>query len=1037
MTTAAKTLEYGFEDAICRQLAERGWLYEPDAGSTGFDPHLALHTADALWWLRARHPDEYVKAVPEHLPASERRLAEDSLIQGLVRSLNRKPTADRTKGGSRGGLMGTLRNGFSHKSMNVGTSATFDGMVSFPPANPVVDTVAKLAELNRLRVIRQVRFDTKSNETIDIVLLVNGVPVVTMELKTDNTQTIDDAETQYKIDREPSGTRPLLQPGRCLVHFAVSNSEVRMTTRLDGKNTRFLPFNQGNDGHAGNPPCADGSETSYLWRDVLEREQFLRILQSFAVWKPSSGRGKKAGPGTLIFPRYHQMRAVEAVTADIADKGAGGRYLIQHSAGSGKTMTISWLAHRLVRHYTGTAKTFDSVIVISDRTVLDRNLREDIAMLPASAGLFVPVGTTGGAKSPVLAKALAEGGHIITCTLQTFPEVIRRIGGDGELAARKWCVIADEAHSSQTGSSAAALRRLLAMSVPTGEDDESIDADDLLAATDAAVATAANITFVAFTATPKAKTVRLFGTKVDGEDRWVPFDEYTMAQAIEEGFILDVLTNYSTYDMFIRVRDAMGREDLVDKGDVVGEIVRYAKAHETSIAQKVAVVVEHFRANVAHLLGGQARAMVVTSSRQDAYRWAVEMSKYIEHKGWADEFQTLVAFSGSLSIPGVGEVTEVSMNGLSDVETAFKDSDADYRVLIVASKFQTGFDEPRLCAMYVDKVLSGVAAVQTLSRLNRVYHGTTEKPAPMVVDFVNNPAGILDSFKTYYKTAKLAGEVDPNALFDLADSLDGAGFYDEDDLDAVAAAYTADDDAIDHEAFRALISPIVDEWSSQMRQARIDGDADAVGALLDFRAELRTYVKTWEFLSQIVNFGDTTLHKRAILATYLMRNLHVEGKSIVDIGGVDVIGVATTPAEVQVNLGLADGQGELDVPTFTGASAGEGTATTAAFNEAVDEANDILTRAGIHVSDAATRGFVYRVWGSIAPNASVGALAAENTPEQIAAAPGFTEAIEEAIVTVMQEDSSIQEFFLLNHGSMGALKTVLAQLAFAAAREIE
>lgn len=1031
-TAAAKTLEHGFEDAICRQLAERGWLYEPDAGSTGFDPHLALHTADALWWLRTRYPDEYVKAVPEHLSDAERALAENSLIKGLVRSLNRKPTADRTKGGSRGRLMGTLRNGFSHKSMAVGTSATFDGMVTFPPANPVVDTVAKHAELNRLRVIRQVRFDTKTNQTLDIVLLVNGVPVVTMELKTDNTQTIDDAETQYKVDREPSRTRPLLQPGRCLVHFAVSNSEVRMTTKLDGKNTRFLPFNQGNDGHAGNPPCADGSETSYLWREVLERDQFLRILQSFAVWKPGSGRGRKASPGTLIFPRYHQMRAVEAVTADIADRGAGSRYLIQHSAGSGKTMTISWLAHRLVRHYTGTAKTFDSVIVISDRTVLDRNLREDIAMLPASKGLFVPVGTTGGAKSPVLSKALAEGGHIITCTLQTFPEVIRRIGGDDKLAACKWCVIADEAHSSQTGSQAAALRRLLALSVPTGEDDEGIDADDLLAATDAAVATAANITFVAFTATPKAKTVRLFGTKVDGEDRWVPFDEYTMAQAIEEGFILDVLTNYSTYDMFIKVKDAMGREDMVDKGDVVGEIVRYARAHETSIAQKVAVVVEHFRANVAHLLGGQARAMVVTSSRKEAYRWAVEMSKYIENKGWADDFQTLVAFSGSLSIPGVGEVTEVSMNGLLDVETAFKDSDTDYRVLIVASKFQTGFDEPRLCAMYVDKELSGVAAVQTLSRLNRIFPG---KPAPMVVDFVNNPAGILEAFKTYYTSAELAGEVDPNALFELADSLDAAGFYNDDDLDAVAAAYTADDDAINHEAFRALISPIVNEWSTQLREARRTGDDDTVAELLEFRTNLRTYVKTWEFLSQIVDFGDPTLHKRAILATYLMRNLHVEGRSIVDIRGVGVIGVAASPETVEANLGLVDGQGELDVPTFAGASAGEGTATTAAFNEAVDEANDILTRAGVHVSGAAAQGFVRRVWGSIAEDAMVGALAAENTTEQIAAAPVFVSTVEKAIIDALKEDESIKEFFLNNLDSLNTLLTALAGLAHAAARE--
>src|SRR5699024_2753188 len=372
--------------------------------------------------------------------------------------------------------------------------------------------------------------------------------------------------------------------------------------KLEGTDTAFLPFNQGHDGHAGNPPSPTGSNTDYLWRKILDRPMFMRIIKHYAIFEPNKRSAK--GDGRLIFPRFHQLRAVESVVTDIEQQGPGGRYLIWHSAGSGKTKSIAWLSHRLIRHMNDQSKaTFDSVIVVTDRTVLDENIREDMNLVQASHGLVVTVGEKSGPKSPQLKKALIDGNHIITCTLQTFPEVMKLIEDTDALRGRNWAVVADEAHSSQTGSTARQLKELLADSELDA--DQDISAADLLSAKDSAIAESSNITFVAFTATPKPKTLRLFGTKTDDE-RWEAFDTYTMAQAIEERFILDVLGNYTTYDMFLQVKNAVdnSEEELVDTGEAVSEIVKYARLHPTSIAQKVRVVVEHFRRNVSHLLDG-------------------------------------------------------------------------------------------------------------------------------------------------------------------------------------------------------------------------------------------------------------------------------------------------------------------------------------------------------------------------------------------------------------------------------------------------
>jgi type I restriction enzyme R subunit len=396
----AQLMEREFEENLCFELAERGWLYEDDGKPTGWDAGLAMVPADALHWLVMQYPDEYEKAVPGDLAGGQKADAERKLLEHLTKELAKATRMDPTTGHPVGGLLGVLRKGFSYAQIGR-PAAKFGPMAAFPPANPNLTEVVEAADSVRLRILRQVHFDTKTNESIDVVLLVNGLPIVTLELKTDNTQTVNHAIRQYKEDRKPGRSRPLLAPGRVLVHFAVSNDLVYMATKLQGGDTIFLPFNQGNDGHEGNPPSGTGSSTNYLWREILARPTFMRILKDYALFEP--GKSGKKDEGRLVFPRFHQLRAVERVVADVEANGTGNRYLIWHSAGSGKTKTIAWLSHRLIRHMSADSQsTFDSVIIVTDRTVLDENIRDDMNLVQSSKGLVVAVGETSGAKSPQL-----------------------------------------------------------------------------------------------------------------------------------------------------------------------------------------------------------------------------------------------------------------------------------------------------------------------------------------------------------------------------------------------------------------------------------------------------------------------------------------------------------------------------------------------------------------------------------------------------------------------------------------------------------
>lgn len=1015
------TSEHAHEDAICNALAERGWVYEKGKDDEGWDRRLALFPEDVLHWLSTQYPDEYEKAVPADATGQTRETAERKLLEYVADRLESKTRKDPQTGRTLGGLLGTLREGFKYAQVGA-RSASFGPMVAFPPANPLLATVTERAESNRLRVIRQVHFDPKTNETIDLVLTVNGIPVATMELKTDNTQSVAHARKQYREDRIPSPARRLLLPGRALVHFAVSNEEVYMTTALKGAETYFLPFNKGRDGGAGNPPIAGKSETSYLWEDVLAPEMFLRILRGFAVWEPDAQPKRGTPGGKLIFPRFHQLRAVERVTSDVTRRGPGGRYLIEHSAGSGKTKTIAWLAHRLIRHVgVDGKKTFDSVIVVTDRTALDTNVRQDMQMMDASLGLVVSVGENSGSKSPQLQQAITEGDHIITCTLQTFPHVLKLLDERDDLAGRRWCVIADEAHSSQTGSSASALRELLT-DIELDEDEE-YTADDLLELRQEAMAVAENMTFIALTATPKGKTLRLFGTETP-DGHFVAFDTYPMGQAIEEGFILDVLGNYSTYQMWAEVRDELGRTEEVDQSAAVTDMVRFVRLHPTSIAQKVEVVIEHFRRNVTHQLHGEARAMVVTSSRKAAVRWSEEMNRYIASKGY--EFQSLVAFSDAVRVDDDAEpVTEVQLNGVSDVERAFKDDEMDYRVIIVANKFQTGFNEPRLCAMYVDKQLSGVTTVQTLSRLNRIYPG---KPTPMVVDFVNDPELIVKDFQRYYAGAEINTDINPNSIHVLGEELDTAGFYTPEEMEHVAQAYIAGSDS---EALRGAAGKIIERW-----RIRRDSGKKGREAARDFKANVEKYRHAYEFLSQIVAYADAEVSKRAMLSAVLERNLHLSEVDDEDedfITGISLAGVAITQGETDVDRSLTDGGGgggALEVPTFDVALGGDSTPLRTAFDEAVEKVNDIFSVAGVDATSGETAQMIVAAWGTLSEQPEARKLGRTNNKEQLKRSKRFqgeaTKAIFSGIEERKQRDALLSSDRDVLRGVIGALADLMA-----------
>ena len=766
--------EINFEVEIYDHLAANGWLYAAN-DAAGYDRARALFPADVLAWVQDTQPKAW-----DALEKNHGAQAADVLLGRLRDSLNQRGTLD------------VLRHGIELLGLRQPLM-----LAQFKPAlamNP--DILVKYAA-NRLRVVRQLRYSLHNENALDLGLFLNGIPLATAELKTNFTQSVEDAVDQYRFDREPrpkgqGSAEPLLSfPNGALVHFAVSNSEVHMTTRLEGAATRFLPFNRGDNGAAGNPPNEQGHRTAYLWEEIWARDSWLEILGRYLV----AQKDEKKQIKKIIFPRFHQLDATRKLMAAVLQEGAGGKYLIQHSAGSGKTNSIAWSAHFLADlHNASHEKLFDTVLVVSDRTVLDDQLQEAIFDFERTSGVVATIKGEGASKSAELAAALSGGKKIVVCTIQTFPFALKAVQELAATQGKRFAVIADEAHSSQTGEAAAKLKAVLsAEELQELADGGEISTEDILAAQMESRAAESGITYVAFTATPKAKTLELFGRLPNpdlpaGADNLpASFHVYSMRQAIEEGFILDVLQNYTPYKLAFKLaHDGKELDDKeVERNEALKGIMRWVRLHPYNISQKVQVVVEHFRENVAPLLNGKAKAMVVVGSRIEAVRWRLAIDTYIKAQGY--KIGTLVAFSGDVndSQSGIEPFSETSktmnpnLKG-QGIREAFNTE--DYQILLVANKFQTGFDQPLLCGMYVDKRLAGITAVQTLSRLNRAHPG---KDATYVVDFVNDPEEILSAFKTYYETAELANVTDPHLVYDLRMKLDAAGFYDEFEVNRV------------------------------------------------------------------------------------------------------------------------------------------------------------------------------------------------------------------------------------------------------------
>jgi len=765
------------------------------------------------------------------------------------------------------GLLAVLRKGFKDRGIEF-------RVCFFKPETSINPDTVKRYDQNILHCTRQLHYSLQNENSIDTVLFLNGIPVVSLELKCQFTgQTAHHAINQYQFDR--ASKDPIFEfRNRVLVHFAVDLFEVYMTTGLKGKETYFLPFNQGSNGSGnvggkGNPINPNGYQTAYLWEKVLCKDQLMEILHKYMHLQKEiieDENGKKTTKETMIFPRYHQLDVVTKLLRDVKENGAGKNYLIQHSAGSGKSNSIAWLAHRLAGlHNNGDEKIFQSIIVVTDRKVLDSQLQDTIYQFDHVLGVVECIDEKKHAVD--LRDALNAGKRIIITTLQKFPVIYKEV----EVIGKNFAIIVDEAHSSQTGEAAQKLKKALGNSEEVLEEyrqmesqteENTKDEEDKLVEELLSHGHLSNLSFFAFTATPKAKTLQLFGVK-QPDDTFRAFHIYSIRQAIEEEFILDVLKNYTTYHMYYKITKKVADDPNLETSKAIKEISKYESLHPHNLAQKTAIMVEHFRSNTKNKIGGRAKAMVVTSSRLHAVRYLFEFRRYIKAQGY-DELSVLVAFSGTINDQNQ-DLTEEKINkdkqGKTIKENQLKGQfhSNDFNVLIVAEKYQTGFDEPLLHTMFVDKKLSGVKAVQTLSRLNRTMKG---KEDTFVLDFVNDAADILKSFQPYYEAAVLECETDPNVVYDLKNALDQYQIYQPSEVEQFAIAYYDQDDTNIQGILTGCLKPAMDRFKAK------EPDEQEV-----FKSALARFVRIYAFIIQICRLYDKDLQKFYVYAKFLAKCL--------------------------------------------------------------------------------------------------------------------------------------------------------------------
>lgn len=840
MTKTRTHTELAFEEAIEAELIASGYT---KGNVADYNKEFSIDEKLLFVFLQNSQPQKWQKSEVIH-----RADTQTKLLQRLHKELDNR------------GALDVIRNGFTDNGV------TYD-MAYFKPETGLNSDTEKLYNQNILSVTRQVKYSSKNENSLDIVLFVNGLPIATVELKNQFTnQAIGHAKKQFIEDRNPAEL--LFQPNkRTLVHFAVDTDEVFITTHIDKEKTVFLPFNLGYENGAGNPPNASGYKTAYLWEYVWQKDSWLDIIGKFIhVQKQEfKQKDKTFKKERIIFPRFHQLDAVRKLSADAKAKGAGQHYLIQHSAGSGKSNSIAWLAYRLFSlHNKADEKVFNSVIVITDRKVLDKQLQDTIYQFEHKQGVVVRVDKT----SSQLAEAIKSGNSIIITTLQKFPfaAVLDEVKN---LPDRTYAVIVDEAHSSQGGEAAKKLKEVLAATNLKEAETEETDKDeneteDIIRQSMQARGVQPNMSFFAFTATPKFKTVEVFGHVFEGDGKPRPFHLYSMRQAIQEGFILDVLRNYMMYKTFFKVSKEIEDDPKVNKKKASRAIARFLSLHPYNLSQKTEIIIEHFRQVVAFKIGGKAKAMVVTSSRLHAVRYYQEFQKYIKDNKY-DDIKALIAFSGKVKDPDVPniELTEVKLNGFSEKELPDRFSSDEYQILLVADKYQTGFDQPLLHTMYVDKKLSGVKAVQTLSRLNRMCSG---KEDTFVLDFANEEEEIKASFQPYYELTNITEPSDPNRLYDLKTKLEEQRIIWQTEVDNFAEQYFKNTD-MHSKKIHALLNSFIDPAVGRFKAIETEEEQE------DWKHTLISFIRAYSFLSQVMPFQDAELEKLYAYGRLLLNKL--------------------------------------------------------------------------------------------------------------------------------------------------------------------
>ena len=872
--------EKQFETDIEYSLLTYGGYKKGDPKA--FDRAVALDIATLISFVKATQPKSWEKYETIYGTSCEKSFVERFCKE--VRSL---------------GLLCVLRHGFKDRGI------TFR-VVYWKPETSINQTAQAQYERNVLHCTRQLHYSVSNENSIDIVLFLNGIPVVSMELKNQFTgQDTDNAIHQYKFDRASKDTIFEFK-NRVLVHFAVDLYNVFMTTRLQGANTYFLPFNQGSNGSGnvggkGNPQNPDGYQTAYLWEKVLAKDSLLEILHKYMhlqIEVKEDKNGNKTRKETMIFPRYHQLDVVTRLLADVKANGAGHNYLIQHSAGSGKSNSIAWLSHRLSGlHNDLDQKIFRSVIVVTDRKVLDSQLQDTIYQFDHVDGVVQKIDKN----AAQLKDAIDNGAPIIITTLQKFPVIYKEVMGQ----KHNFAIIVDEAHSSQTGEAARKLKKALAdTSVALEEyarlegemEANTPDQQDKILNELATQGQHDNLSFFAFTATPKDKTLQMFGTPT-ADGKYVPYHIYSMKQAIEEGFILDVLKNYVTYKNYYKIIKTIDDDPQIETSSGVKAITRYESLHPHNIAQKTAIMIEHFREVTKKQIGGKAKAMVVTSSRLHAVRYLNEFKRYIKAHRYED-LDVLVAFSGEVIDDGE-PYTEEKMNGIKESQLKATFHGDEYHMLIVAEKYQTGFDEPLLHTMFVDKKLSGVKAVQTLSRLNRTTRG---KDSTFVLDFINSAEDIQKSFEPYYEATVLEQATDPNVLYDLKNTLDKYRIYTQTEIDAFADLYYSADEQ-DAKTMGKLSSILVPAHDRYLAANEEDSQI--------FRTTLARFNRIYGFISQVCRMFDRDLHKFSVYAKFLYKVLPKEKGPYITIDDKVLLEYYRLEKEFDGSISLSGNEGGL------------------------------------------------------------------------------------------------------------------------------